>query len=123
MFLFARVSGLFYYHFAVFRKGVFITKLNAVLLLALVRHKSIICQNLVILIKLDVPCGVIFIFEICRLFLFLRYNPNLIFFCEVNIIRIYKKFLFRVCSILFHNVVARGFVFYGCTAVLLKANI
>lgn len=41
MFLFARVFGLFYYYyyFAVFRKGVFITKLNAVLLLALVRHK------------------------------------------------------------------------------------
>lgn len=39
MFLFARVFGLFYYCFAVFRKGVFITKLNAVLLLALVRHK------------------------------------------------------------------------------------
>lgn len=38
MFLFARVFGLFYYYFAVFRKGVFITKLNAVLL-ALVRHK------------------------------------------------------------------------------------
>lgn len=38
-------------------------KLNAVLLLALVRHKSIICQcqNMVILIKLDVPCGAIFI--------------------------------------------------------------
>lgn len=62
MFLFARVFGLFYYYFAVFRKGVFITKLNAVFLLTLVRHKSIICQNLVILIKLDVPCGVIFIF-------------------------------------------------------------
>lgn len=61
MFLFARVFGLFYYYFAVFRNGVFITKLNAVLLLALVRHKSIICQNLVFLIKLDVPCGVIFI--------------------------------------------------------------
>ena len=61
MFLFARVFGLFYYYFAVFRKGVFITKLNAVLLLALVRYKSIICHNLVILIKLDVPCGVIFI--------------------------------------------------------------
>lgn len=38
MFLFARVFGLFYYYFAVFRKGVFITKLNAVLLLVLVRH-------------------------------------------------------------------------------------
>ncbi len=63
MFLFARVFGLFYYYFAVFRKGVFVTKLNAVLLLALVRHKSIICQcqNMVILIKLDVSCGVIFI--------------------------------------------------------------
>lgn len=54
MFLFARVFGLFYYYFAVFRKGVFITKLNAMLLLALVRHKNIICQNLVILIKLNV---------------------------------------------------------------------
>lgn len=61
MFLFARVFGLFYYCFAVFRKGVFITKLYAVLLLALVRHKSIICQNLVFLIKLDVSCGAIFI--------------------------------------------------------------
>lgn len=41
---------------------VFVTKLKAVLLLALVRHKSIICQNPVFLIiKLDVPCGVIFI--------------------------------------------------------------
>lgn len=39
MFLFSRDFGLFYYYFAVFRKGVFITKLNAVLLLALVRHK------------------------------------------------------------------------------------
>lgn len=39
MFLFARVFGFFYYYFAVFRKGVFITKFNAVLLLALVRHK------------------------------------------------------------------------------------
>lgn len=38
MFLFARVFGPFYY-FAVFRKGVFITRLNAVLLLALVRNK------------------------------------------------------------------------------------
>lgn len=38
MFLFARVFGLYYY-FAVFRKGVFITKFNAVFLLALVRHK------------------------------------------------------------------------------------
>lgn len=62
MFLFARVFGLFYYYFLCSKKGVFITKLNAVLLLALVRHKSIICQNLVILIKFDVPCGVILIF-------------------------------------------------------------
>ena len=38
-------SGFFYY-FAVFRKGVFITKLNAVLL-ALVRNKSNNCQYLV----------------------------------------------------------------------------
>lgn len=60
MFLFARVFGLFYYYFAVFRKCVFITKLNAVLLV-LVRYKSIICQNLVILIKLKMSCGVIFI--------------------------------------------------------------
>lgn len=63
------------------------------------------------------------LFEVCRLFLFLRYNQNLIFFCEFHIIRIYKKFLFRVCSILFHNVVARGFFLCGCTAALLKANI
>lgn len=55
------------------------------------------------------------LFEICRLFLFLRYNQNLIFFCEFHIFRIYKKFLFRVCSILFHNVVARGF---SCAVVL-----
>lgn len=61
MFLFARVFGLFYYYFAVFRKSVFITKLNAVLLLALVRNKSKNCQYLIILIKFDVPCGVIFI--------------------------------------------------------------
>lgn len=47
MFLFARVFGLFYYHFAVFRKGVFITKLNAVFLLAIVRDKSINCQYLI----------------------------------------------------------------------------
>lgn len=62
MFLFVRVFGLFYYHFAVFRKGVFLWD-SAVLLIfgMLVRHKSIICQNLVILIKLDVPCGAIFI--------------------------------------------------------------
>lgn len=35
-------------------------KLNAVLL-ALVRYKSIICQNLVILTKLKMSCGGIFI--------------------------------------------------------------
>lgn len=48
MFLFARVFGLFYYYFAVFRKGVFFME-SAVLLIfgMLVRHKSIICQNLV----------------------------------------------------------------------------
>lgn len=46
MFLFARVFGLFYYYFAVFRKGVFIMKLNAVLL-ALVRNKSKNCQYLI----------------------------------------------------------------------------
>ena len=62
MFLFARDFGLFYYYFPCSKKGVFITKLNAVLLLVLVRNKSIICQNLVFLIKLDVPCGVILIF-------------------------------------------------------------
>lgn len=39
MFLFARVFGLFYYYFPCSKKGVFITKLNAVLLLAFVRHK------------------------------------------------------------------------------------
>lgn len=64
MFLFARVFGLFFLFFLLLRrvpKGVFITKLSDVLLLALVRHKSIICQNLVFLIKLDVPCGAIFI--------------------------------------------------------------
>lgn len=67
MFLFARGFGLFYYYFAVFRKVFFMV--SAVLLIfgMLVRHKSIICQNLVILIKLDVPCGVIFflIFVVC----------------------------------------------------------
>ena len=66
MFLFARDFGLFFIILPC-SKSVFITKLNAVLLLALVRHKSIICQNLVILIKLEVPCGVIFIlkFVVC----------------------------------------------------------
>lgn len=61
MFLFARVFGLFYYYFAVFRKGIFME--SAVLLIfgMLVRDKSIICQNLVILIKLKMSCGVIFI--------------------------------------------------------------
>ena len=39
MFLFARVFGPFYYYFAVFRIGVFITKINAVLLLELFQHK------------------------------------------------------------------------------------
>lgn len=34
------------------------------------------------------------LFEICRLFLFLRYNQNLIFFYEFHIIRIYKSFFF-----------------------------
>lgn len=34
------------------------------------------------------------LFEICRLFLCLRYNQNLLFFCAFHIIRIYKKFLF-----------------------------
>lgn len=47
MFLFARVFGLFYYYFAVFRIGFFITKVNAVLLLALVRNKSKNCQYLI----------------------------------------------------------------------------
>ena len=61
------------------------------------------------------------LFEICRLFLCLRYNQNLIFFCEFHIIRIYKKFLFRVCSILSHNVVARGFFLCGCVEFLYKA--
>ena len=60
MFLFARVFGLFLLLFCHVPKGVFIIKLNAVLL-ALVRYKSIICQNLVILIKLKMSCGVIFI--------------------------------------------------------------
>lgn len=45
MFLFARVFGFFYYYFAVFRKGVFITKFNAVLLLALVRHKLYLSKS------------------------------------------------------------------------------
>lgn len=65
MFLFVRVFGLFYYCFAVFRKGVFFMESAGLLIFGmLVRHKSIICQcqNLVILIKFDVPCGVIFIF-------------------------------------------------------------
>lgn len=64
MFLFARVFGHFFLFFLIVApcsESVFITKLNAVLLLALVRHKSMICQNLVILIKLEVPCSVIFI--------------------------------------------------------------
>lgn len=55
------------------------------------------------------------LFEICRLFLCLRYNQNLIFFYEFHIIRIYKRFLFRVCSILFHNVVA---VVFSCAVAL-----
>ena len=61
MFLFARVFGLFYYYFAVFRKVFFME--SAVLLLfgMLVRNKSKNCQNLVILIKLKMSCGVIFI--------------------------------------------------------------
>lgn len=48
MFLFARVFGLFYYYFAVFRKGVFFMK-SAVLLIfgMLVRNKSENCQYLV----------------------------------------------------------------------------
>lgn len=47
MFLFARVFGLFYYYFAVFRKGVFFE--SAVLLIfgMLFRNKSIICQYLI----------------------------------------------------------------------------
>lgn len=62
MFLFARVFGLFYYYFAVFRKGVFFVE-SAVLLVfgMLVRNKSKNCQYLVFLIKLDVTCGAIFI--------------------------------------------------------------
>lgn len=48
MFLFARVSGLFYYHFAVFRKGVFLWD-SAVLLIfgMLVRNKCKNCQYLI----------------------------------------------------------------------------
>lgn len=48
MFLFARVFGLFYYYFAVFRKGVFFME-SAVLLIfgMLVRNKSKNCQYLI----------------------------------------------------------------------------
>ena len=48
MFLFARVFGLFYYYFAVFRKGVFFIE-SAVLLIfgMLVRNKSKNCQYLI----------------------------------------------------------------------------
>lgn len=47
MFLFARVFGLFYYYFAVFRKCVFME--SAVLLIfgMLVRNKSKNCQYLI----------------------------------------------------------------------------
>lgn len=47
MFLFARVFGLFYYYFAVFRKGVFME--SAVLLIfgMPVRNKSKNCQYLI----------------------------------------------------------------------------
>ena len=39
MFLFARVFGLFYYYFAVFRKGVFYGKCCFFIFGMLVRHK------------------------------------------------------------------------------------
>lgn len=48
MFLFARGFGLFYYYFAVFRKGVFFVE-SAVLLIfgMLVRYRNKNCQYLV----------------------------------------------------------------------------
>lgn len=48
MFLFARVFGLFYYYFAVFRKGVFFME-NAVLLIfgMRVRDRNKNCQYLI----------------------------------------------------------------------------
>lgn len=65
MFLFARAFGHFFLFFLIVApcsEKVFFME-SAVLLIfgMLVRHKGIICQNLVILMKLDVPCGVIFI--------------------------------------------------------------
>ena len=51
------------------------------------------------------------LFEICRLFLCLRYNQNLIFSYEFHIIRIYKKFLFRVC---FYGLFFECFLLRGC---------
>lgn len=54
--------------------------------------------------------------------MFLRYNQKLIFFCAFHIIRIYKKFLFRVCSILFHNVVERGFFLVRLHRVFIESE-
>lgn len=48
MFLFARVFGLFYYYFAVFRKGVFFMEKCRLLIFGmLVRDRSKNCQYLI----------------------------------------------------------------------------
>lgn len=48
MFLFARVFGLFYYYFAVFRKGVFFMKSAVFLIFGMrVRNRNINCQYLI----------------------------------------------------------------------------
>lgn len=47
MFLFARVFGLFYYYFAVFRKGVFMDSVVLLIFGMLVRNKSKNCQYLI----------------------------------------------------------------------------
>lgn len=62
-------------------------------------------------------------FEICRLFLCLRYNQNLIFFCAFHIIRIYKKFLFRGCCIITSKSRLCCFVFFAVVLSFYKKRI
>lgn len=62
MFYLPEFSGFFIIILPCSEKVFFIDSSVLLIFGMLVRDKSLICQNLVILIKLDVPCGVIFIF-------------------------------------------------------------
>ncbi len=64
MFLFARVFGLFFLFFLIVApcsERCVYNEIKCCVIVGTCPALSIICQNLVILIKLEVPCGVIFI--------------------------------------------------------------